>query len=437
IDLNLFDSAAGHIVRTQQAQQPPIETPVYRDEWGFHVLASHADKTLRLINASASSYTLTPAWHALQTALQQQAALTPGVYIATQPQPGTLPYFAVSPEGRLATTLELPPGTDLTYSAAFNFSLPGRAEVLYYDGHLALLKEGDRHLRVINESDHAYNIHPMWKTVRNLLKAMPPGVYTDPLYPELPFRTMMIGEAGLESRIKAPPQSSVRFEYQCPLSDISRVGIIPLGDRCAVRMLLYKLEYDGPAYPFDLTRTLNLGDVADIITSGFRDMWNPELLYYSADERRIFHRKWTGLSFAHEVEETDDPVHYITPVYERMRDRYTARSQRFGYTLQHCDKALFVRTGGTTRGYVVDLIDKLETVCGGKPFRILLLSPQPSEEFADLPGVVHYNLEFNPDRMYADSDYWKRCTEEMRVILDSLGVSSKNLFWCPPTPPAQ
>jgi hypothetical protein len=44
-------------------------------------------------------------------------------------------------------------------------------------------------------------------------------------------------------------------------------------------------------------------------------------------------------------------------------------------------------------------------------------------------------VEFNPDRMYDDLGHWMYCTSVMRGILESLGVSSKNLFWCPPKPP--
>jgi hypothetical protein len=235
--------------------------------------------------------------------------------------------------------------------------------------------------------------------------------------------------------VKVPPKSSVLFQYKCELSEISRVAIVPLGDRCAARMLLYKMEYDGPAFPFDLTRTNNLSDVADIIESDFYDMWNPALLHYSHEAGRIYHTKWTGLSFAHEVEETDDPLNNMFPVYERMRVRYTARSERFWHTLRNADELLFVRTGITNRGYVSDLVSKLSLKCPGKPFRVLLISPQSSEDFSGLPNVLHYELEFNPDRMYEDLGYWMYCTEVMRGILESLGVSSKNLFWCPPNPP--
>jgi hypothetical protein len=245
----------------------------------------------------------------------------------------------------------------------------------------------------------------------------------------------MIGNDGLESRVKSPPKSALRFQYKCQLSDISRVAILPLGDRCAVRMMLYKMEYDGPAYPFDLTRTTKIGDVADAIANRFYDMWNPAFLHYSAEAGRIYHTKWSGLSFAHEVEEQDDPINDMSPVYERMRVRYTARSERFWYAIRHCDQVLFVRTGIADRGGVVDLVNKLEKQCLGKPFQLLLLSPQPSDEFSDLPKVLHYNVEFNPDRMYEDLGHWMYCTEVMHKILESIGISSKNLFWCPPKIP--
>jgi Starch binding domain/GDSL-like Lipase/Acylhydrolase family/Putative papain-like cysteine peptidase (DUF1796) len=442
IDLDLFEINKNELKTEKQSQQKQ-EVPIYRDDWGFHVFACPDEKSLRIINTSKSPYKISPSWQELQTALQNQAGLMPGIYIAKNAQIGTLPFFSVQEEGTIETTVDIAPATDLEYSAAFNFLSAKVSETLFYDGHLALLKESDtpdgtlrdRSLRIINESDHEYNIHPMWKEVRNALKGMPSGVYDDPLAPDVPFRTLMIGKNGLESRVKVPPKSSVLFKYKCKLSDISRVAIIPLGDRCAARMLLYKMQYDGPAFPFDLTRTTNLGDVADIIATGFHDMWNPAFLHYNHDARRIYHSKWSGLSFAHEVEETDDPVNNMFPVYERMRVRYTARSERFWYTLQNCDKALFIRTGMTNRGYAIDLIGKLKEKCQGKPFHVVLISPQPSNEFSNIPDVLHYNLEFNPDRMYDDLGYWMHCTDVMRGILESLGVSSKNLFWCPPNPP--
>lgn len=83
----------------------------------------------------------------------------------------------------------------------------------------------------------------------------------------------------------------------------------------------------------------------------------------------------------------------------------------------------------------MDLIYKLQTKCHGKPFLLLLISPQASDEFAQIPNVCHHNVEFNPDRMYEDLAHWDHCTQVMKGILDSLSISSKNLFWCPPTLP--
>jgi hypothetical protein len=80
-------------------------------------------------------------------------------------------------------------------------------------------------------------------------------------------------------------------------------------------------------------------------------------------------------------------------------------------------------------------MEKLTEKCQGKPFRLLVLSPQSSEEYANLPQVIHYNLDFNPDRMYADVEHWLDCAQVMGTILTELGVSSQNLFWCPPKIP--
>ncbi|WP_243147296.1 DUF1796 family putative cysteine peptidase [Scytonema sp. UIC 10036] len=428
IDLRLFEIDKEELATEKQSFQQLDKAPLYLDNAGFQVSACIEEKCLRIVNPSPYSYTIAPYWRELQTTLQSKAGLIPGIYIAKPIQQGVLPFFAVQEDGTIETTVNIPPGANLEYGAAFHlFSLPN-SQVLFHNEQLGIVREDEQRLWVINESDHDYNIHPMWQEVRSVLKAMPGGVYEDPFHPDIPFRTMMIGTYGLESRVKIPPKSAVVFQYKCKLSDISRVAIIPLGDRCAVRMMLYKMEYDGPAFPFDLTRTTNIADVADMIENRFYDMWNPRFLHYNPEANRIYHSKWTGLSFAHEVEDTDNPLHDLSPVFERMRVRYTARSERFWYTIQNCDKALFVRTGIANRGGVMDLVSKLEKQCQGKPFHLLLLSPQSSHEFSDLPNVLHYNVEFNPDRMYDDLGHWMYCTQVMRGILESLGVSSKNSF---------
>ncbi|MFN6519468.1 MAG: DUF1796 family putative cysteine peptidase [Nostoc sp. CreGUA01] len=434
INLDLFAIAKSELAKEKQRFQQPNEVTVYLDNAGFYISACIDEKRLRIVNPSQYTYSIAPYWQELQSVLQNKAGLIPGIYIAKSAQPGTLPFFAVQEDRAIATTVDIPPGADLEYSAAFNLFSPSNSNLLFYDGHLGILQADDRQIWVINESDNEYNIQPMWQEIRLALKALPPGVYEDPLHPDIPFRTMMIGNKGLESRVKAPPKSAVLFQYKCKLSDISRVAILPLGDRCAVRMMLYKMEYDGPAFPFDLTRTTKIADIADIIENRFYDMWNPAFLHYSADAGRIYHSKWSGLSFAHEVEDTDDPVNNMSPIHERMRVRYSARSERFWYTLQNCDQALFVRTGIADRSGAMDLVNKLQKQCQDKTFHLLLLSPQSSEEFLDLPNVLHYNADFNPDRMYDDLGHWMYCTQVMRGILESLGVSSKNLFWCPPNP---
>lgn len=434
IDLSLFEltkSALRHTVI-----HPTEASLIYQDDWGFQVGLNKAENSLRLINPTSYDYLIASSWQALQTAIQS-AQLAAGLYLLAAPIAGTSPFLLVQEDSRIGTTLTIPAATHLTFYPVFHFFTPQCAKILFYDGHLGILKMSDRRLCVINTSDHAYNLQPMWPEVRSALKAMSPGVYEDPIQPDHPFRTLMVGPEGLESRVKVAAQSAFFLDYQCSLTERKRVAILPLGDRCAVRMLLYKLEYDGPAFPFDLTRTTNLADVADIIQNDFYDMWNPHYLSYNHEARRIYHTKWSGLSFAHEVEDSDDPVNNMFPVYERMRVRYTARSQRFLYALKHCDEALFVRTGICDRGTVSDLMHKLENKCQGKPFRLLIISPQSSDEFSHLTNVLHYNYEFNPDRMYEDIGYWLHCTGVMRHILHSLGISSKNLFWCPPSPPQE
>ncbi|MEB3293501.1 MAG: DUF1796 family putative cysteine peptidase [Synechococcales bacterium] len=435
IDLSLFNLTQEDIQRSLQQSQLRDEVPVYVDPSGFHISANLEDKQLRIINGSPYPYQIAAYWQELQTALQSNAKLIPGIYIARNAKPGILPYFTVSEEGAIETLVEIPAGTNLQYSSVFDLFSPGNSQLLFYDGHLGILKADEQHVWIINEAYQAYNVHPMWREVRNVLKAMPAGVYEDPLFPEEPFRTMMIGPDGLESRVKVPARSAVMLQYCCALNDISRVAILPLGDRCAARMMLYKMEYDGPAFPFDLTRTTQISDIADIIDTGFDEMWQPELLHYDSYIRRIYHLKWSGLSFAHEVEDSDDPVRDMRPVFARMKQRYSARANRFWYTIQQADELLFVRTGICDRAGVVDLLEKLTKHSQGKPFHLLLLSPQDSAEFDNLPQVLHHNVEFNPDLMYDNLEHWMYCTNIMKEILESIGISSKNLFWCPPNPP--
>lgn len=437
INLDIFQ-----IDRERRSQEQAIkshssttEIAIYGDKYGFQVFANPEAQTLRIINNSEYAYNITPTWKELQEALKRKADLTFGTsYIAKNDELGTVPLLSVGFNGMIENTVKVPIGVDLQYCSALKFFAPQNAEILYYDGHLGILKEGDRTIRIINESEEEYNIHPMWKEIRAALAAMPAGVYHDPANPEAPFRTMMIGEQGLESRVKAPVKSTMLLKYKCKLSEINRIAILPLGDRCAARMLLYKMEYDGPAFPFDLARSTNLGDVTDMVVNDFKDMWNPAYLHYNAIDNRIYHSKWSGLSFGHEVEDTDDPANNMQPVHERMRVRYSARAKRFLYTLEHCDEVLFVRTGVTNRDYVLDLIEKLTVKCKDKPFRVLLISKQTSDEFRDIPNLLHYDLHFSPDWMYDSQDYWMECTKTMKEILESLGISSQNLFWCPPNP---
>lgn len=425
---DIFDITEADIAKIKESWQH--QTDIYLDRNGFRIFID--DRKLRIINPTEYEYAIAPDWQELQTAIQARGKLTPGIYLS-QYQNSTIPFLCIGEDGKIEATVQIPPHVDLTYTSAFDyFEQPNnQAQILFHEGDLGLIKVSDRDLWIVNESEHQYNIQPMWQEVRNALAALPTGVYSDTTNPDIPFRTMMIGN-GLESRVKVPPKSALFFSYKCRLSDISRVAILPLGDRCAVRMMLYKMEFDGPAFPFDLTRTTNISDVSDAIATGFDDMWNPDFLEYNPEAGRIYHIKWQGLSFAHEVEATDDPLNDMSPIYERMRTRYSARAKRFWYTLDRCDRVLFVRTGICDRLGVIDLVEKLKLKSHNKPFQLLILSPQSSDEFLGLADVIHYELEFNPDRMHENLDHWLYCTDIMHEILTSLDISSKNLFWCPP-----
>jgi len=238
---------------------------------------------------------------------------------------------------------------------------------------------------------------------------------------------------GVQSRVKVPPQSCIALTYQGDLSAFKRTAVLPLGDRCSVRMLLHKIELDGPCYPFDLTRTTSLADVTDMVASGFEEMWKQDLLWYDHDAGRIFHRKWGGLSFAHEVEDGDDPVNNFYPVAQRMAKRYTGRAARFDYACKHADEVLFVRTGCASRGEVENCLNRLRARYPDltSRMRMLMISDQPTEEFNGIQGFSHVRENFDPDRMYEEMQYWMHCSHQFRGILERHGVTPKNLYWCP------
>ena len=76
--------------------------------------------------------------------------------------------------------------------------------------------------------------------------------------------------------------------------------------------------------------------------TGFADMWNPECIYYDGDVGRIFHRKWHGLSFAHEVEyeKNEDPIGNFGPIAERMK--ILSCRQTFESIEEHSEHSLTV-----------------------------------------------------------------------------------------------
>jgi len=95
-------------VELQRWQQPP-ETPVYDDGTGFQISAFREAKQLRIANSSPHSYTIAPYCQELQGAVKEKAGLIPGIYIAKNTSPGTIPDLAVAEDSTIETTLEIPP----------------------------------------------------------------------------------------------------------------------------------------------------------------------------------------------------------------------------------------------------------------------------------------------------------------------------------------
>jgi len=223
IDLKLFDLDQHKLAIIKQSTLKEQETLVYFDNFGFRVSTFVKDKLLRISNLSTHKYTINPDWQKLQIAIQQKAGLLPGLYLAKNVPIQIIPFLVVDEEGRIETMIDIPSRTEIEYKSIFDYFSPNKG-LLFYDSHLGIFKEDEQHLWIINESDHEFNVHPMWQPVRKALKALPTGIYEDTFNPKIPFRTIIIGEDGLESRVKVPPKSALFFQYKCKLSDISRLS---------------------------------------------------------------------------------------------------------------------------------------------------------------------------------------------------------------------
>jgi hypothetical protein len=438
-DLSMFEP---HAVTTRIHQwfgAQVQEQVCFSDGNGFEVLFSAPQQAIKVHNDTTNNYALTPTWGALQESLwaakhKVGKALRSGFYLALENQNQDMKSkerFIMMGEGAcLEKHVDVPAGTYVVYHHVSHLMKNTKgSKVIFDDGNLKVVLRG-RGFWVINQTESEYSIHPMWRDLRLATRLIPQGVYNDSS--DQPFRTALITVHGLQSRVKIPASSALLFSHVAPLTSLERVALLPLGDRCSIRMLLHKIEYDGPCYPFDLTRTTSLADVSDIIGSGFKDMWNGDLLCYDHDRGRIFHKKWGGLSYAHEHdEEGDNPIENFDAIVKRMGKRYGGRAARFDYACKKADRVLFLRTGCATRGEVVDCLKRIGERFPGLNGSLMLISDQEPKEFEGIMGIVHVREHFDPDRMYEDKAYWLDCALKFRHILKNVGIDERTLYWCP------
>eukprot|EP00931_Biecheleriopsis_adriatica_P016599 TRINITY_DN12181_c0_g1_i1.p1 TRINITY_DN12181_c0_g1~~TRINITY_DN12181_c0_g1_i1.p1 ORF type:complete len:868 (+),score=173.84 TRINITY_DN12181_c0_g1_i1:87-2606(+) len=442
IDLQSFEPSKVKARLDQRSEQIKTskEQVCFEHGKGFEIRYCCARQELIISNSTDNEYTLNPDWGELQASMAKAFedspwALRRGMYLRSDvATPGALFSAFIGEAGALESGGMVPARTTVRLRHVGGDRLEGLPEgscVLFTDGKLAVVKTADARLRVLNSASCDYNIHPMWYDVRQATKVMKHGVYEDDS--GLDFRTAVISCHGLQSRVKIPKKSAIELRWVGDLKSIEQIAVLPLGDRCSIRMLLHKIEFDGPCYPFDLTRTTSLADVADIVASGFSDMWNADYLYYEDEAGRVFHRKWGGLSFAHEVEyeNGDDPIGNFGPIAQRMVKRYTGRAARFDYACRHADRVMFMRTGNAERNEVSDLMSRLEARFPGLNASLLLISDQDSGLFSGLKNVTHVRESFDPDRMYDDLNYWMNSAHQFRGILQRVGITARNLYWCP------
>lgn len=435
IDLSIFDPAKVKATLAKRASSLKTEKACFEDGKGFEVRYAIATSELILNNRTSTAYTFSAGWDALQSAMQAAFwevpwSLKKGLYVRTSKETvkGSPFSACLGQAGQVVGEVAVPPNSSTRLQHGLPISLEWKA--LFSDGKLGLLyNKSAAAVRILNYEGCEYNVHPMWQDVRLATRKLEEGIYEDESGQQ--FRTAVISAHGLQSRVKVPPTSAIELRRTGDLSSITRIAVLPLGDRCSIRMLLHKVEYDGPCYPFDLTRTTSLSDVADMIATGFTDMWNQDLLWYDHEAGRIFHRKWQGLSYAHEVEDEDDPVNNFGPVAERMWKRYSGRAARFDWACTHADEVMFMRTGCASRGEVCDLMSRVKHRFPTIKAKLLLISDQPTEEFKDLENVKHIREAFDPDRMHEDKGYWIHSAHRFRCILDGIGINARSLYWCP------
>jgi hypothetical protein len=434
IDLAIFDPAKVKAILEAKVRDVDKEQVVFQDGNGFEARYKYSDCSLMVSNKTDNKYTLSMGWGELQAGLEKARREAPwsikqGVYITPiKEKAEDMRSVGLGPSGRLTSEADFTPNSYTTLRLAKEVLKD--VEPLFQAGPLTVLFDKDaRVIRIINEADCEYNVHPMWAEFRKATRKIPKGIYEDDS--DAPFRTAVVTTHGVQSRVKVPPFSAIALSFKGELASLKRIALLPLGDRCSIRMLLHKIEYDGPCYPFDLTRTTSLSDVADMVGTGFSDMWNEEHLWYDHDAGRVFHRKWGGLSFAHEVEDGDDPVCNFGQVAARMAKRYGGRSARFDYACQHADEVLFIRTGCSSKGEVENCMQRLAARYPNVVASMLLISDQPSNEFDGLKNFTHVCKAFDPDRMYEEMQYWIHSAHEFRGILDRHGINARSLYWCP------
>jgi len=437
VDLDAFQPRRVAETLSRRAAELEKSKVGFSDSNGFEITYSPKDGELKVSNSTTNEYRLNGGWQAMQDSLAAAKRESPwsfsrGLYLAYAADTGSMTSVYLDSAGCVASGEEaaVPPGGSVALRQARHFARGSGVQPVFEAGPLRILlckKTGS--LLILNEADFEYNVHPMWNEARLATRKLPHGLYE--CDSGSPFRTAIVTLHGLQSRIKVPPASALCLKLAGPLSSVERVALLPLGDRCSTRMLLHKIELDGPCYPFDLTRTTSLADVADMVASGFEEMWYEELLHYDHDAGRVFHKKWGGLSYAHEVDDGDDPVNDFHTIAARMAKRYGGRAARFEYAVNHADRVLFIRTGCSSRGEVENFLQRAKARYPSLKAQFLLISDQPSHEFHGMDGVSHVCESFDPDRMYEDMNYWVNCAHRFKSILDRHGITGRSLYWCP------
>ena len=184
---------------------------------------------------------------------------------------------------------------------------------------------------------------------------------------------------------------------------------ISLGYNCFVRVYLQEFVKATPRYPFDWTGT-PMWAICELMDSNFSDFNNPEKLvvrkrFMNSDEMYLTNTQYNTV-FLHDYGK--DPTSISTELYEKVKNDYERRIERWNDALLGKDHLLFFRLEmserprvpyeGSTRSkseteYLWEFTDKLKS--RGTNYHILYITHSTPQGYDAERKIIHLNYTPN------------------------------------------